>query len=115
MSSGLTFVQLTLAWADTATSGSLLTLKHDIHGPARGEPIRSVLSGPLSASLETFINSRDYTIEEYYNNKYNNHYYVVLPGPTQPFSPAGYEVLSGSQATGSALDRIVIVSGSNQG
>lgn len=115
MPSGNSFAQLVGEWGAAAINGSMLKGKHDINGPARSEPIRSVISHKLSASLETFLSSGKYTIEEYLNNKHGNYYFVIMPDSSFGFSVAGYDVISGSQATGSALNRIVMVSGSKQG
>lgn len=114
MPSGNTFSQLVGQWAAAATSGTLLTAKHYINGPTRNEPMRSVLSQEMSASLETFVYSGSYSIDEYFNNRYQNYYYVLKPDTAYAFNP-GYTVLSGSQATGSAFDSLVIFSGSRQG
>jgi hypothetical protein len=116
MPSGKTFVQLSQEWAQVAIGGALLTPKHDPNASyQQNVPIRSVVSQQLSSSLESFIVSKNYTVDEYYNPVHNNYYYVVTPDPSLGFNVAGYYMLSGSQATGSALNSMIMVSGSTQG
>jgi hypothetical protein len=116
MPSGKTFDHLTQEWSQTAVAGSLLTAKHDPNSLGQGyKAFRSVVTLELSSSLETFILSKNYSINEYYNKDHNNYYYTVKPNSSSDFKITGYEFLSGSLDIGSALDTLVLFSGSNQG
>lgn len=105
-------------WSDAATSGSLLTAKHDPNGVvAPATSYRSVLTCPMSASLETFVQSGQYTIKQYDDQQYPKGagYFEVVPDPPSGFNVVGSGVPSGSMAPSGSLDRLVFVSGSNQG
>jgi hypothetical protein len=116
MPSGKSSAQLFQEWAQEANNGRLLTPKHDPNGVFQQPvPIRSVLSQELSASLEAMLASGQYEAHEYYNSRHSNYYYEIKPDPSLNFAITGYLTISGSQSTGSALDRMVIVSGSSQG
>ncbi|MDO9576799.1 MAG: hypothetical protein Q7J16_02855 [Candidatus Cloacimonadales bacterium] len=74
----------------------------------------SVLSTHMSSSLQTFIESEKYSIIHYYNSKYSNDYYEVIPESTS-FSITGLGIQSGSLIPSGFQDRLVFVSGSLQG
>ncbi len=107
-----------LDWSKAATSGSLLTPKHDPNGvsvPVKS--YRSVLTVEMSASLEAFVLSGEYTITHYEDTKYPGGagYFEVAPAPASGFSVVGSGIPSGSIEPSGSLDRLVFVSGSNLG
>ncbi|MBN8616506.1 MAG: hypothetical protein J0L92_38330 [Deltaproteobacteria bacterium] len=110
--------ELIRSWSDAATSGSLLTAKHDPNGVvAPAASYRSVLTHQMSASLESFVQSGRYVIRQYHDSQYPKGagYFEVAPDPASGFSVVGSGVPSGSMAPTGSLDRLVFVSGSNQG
>jgi len=95
--------------------GTFLTPKHDPSSlNTTYNKFRSVLSEPMSASLYTFIKSRDYEINVYNDNRYHNDYYEIISN-SQEFTIIGGGVPSQSFYTSSVMDRLSIVSGSNNG
>ena len=104
--------------AQAAKDGTLLTPKHD---PDNLSTIytgyRSVLSHDLADNLELFIDSGEYTIKEYENINYPNSplYFEIEPTGNSSFSIPGSGVPPYSPFATSALDRIIAVSGNNQG
>jgi len=67
--------------------------------------------------LEEFIKSEGYDIIEYENTNYPNSplYVEIKPYPNSTFSVPASGVLENSPLASHALDRLVAVSGSNQG
>lgn len=101
-----------------AQNGTLLTPKHDPANLSTTYPYyRTVLSHDLTQNLDNFIDSEDYTLREYRNNKYPNspHYLEFEPYPRSTFSVPASGVAPNSPMASTALDRIVAVSGTNQG
>ena len=102
----------------SAQKGTLLTSKHD---PANlsttYDEYRSVLSHGLAQDLDNFIDSEEYVLREYHNNKYPNspHYLEFEPYSTSTFSVPASGVAPNSPMASTALDRVVAVSGTNQG
>lgn len=108
-----TFKQLILS-ADS--KGTLITQKHDPNMVTTiNLPFRTVVSKNVADNLIQFINSEDYSVNEYYNANYPSSpsYYTITPNPTSQFSIASSGV-TGNIAT-SALDTLVIVSGKTSG
>jgi hypothetical protein len=101
-----------------AQNNSLLTPKHN---PANlsttFDVYRTVLSHDLAQNLDTFIDSGEYVVREYHNNLYPNspHYLEIEPYPGSTFSVPASGVAPNSPFASTALDRIVAVSGTNQG
>jgi hypothetical protein len=105
-------------WGQAAESGSLLTAKHDPGNLTITWPkFRSVLSYELSASLETFIKSGEYSVNHYHDSRYpkGSGFFEVTPNPGSTFSIPGSGVESGSITPTQALDRLILVYGQNQG
>ena len=100
-----------------AKNNSLLTPKHD---PANlsttYDRYRTVLSHELAQNLDAFIESGEYTVREYYNRLYpDSPYLEIEPYPGSFFSVPASGVAPNSPFASTALDRIVAVSGTNQG
>ena len=103
-------------WKEAAESGSLLTPKHDPNNRTFTE-IRSVLTQEMSGSLKEFIGSPDYSVKHY---KDNNHlsgpgYFEVIPNPNSEFDVLGSGIYPMSPQLNTPQDRLIVVSGSNQG
>ena len=71
----------------------------------------------MSASLESFISSGDYDIKRYDDARYPNGagFFEVTPRQTSGVNVVGSGLPSGSMQPTGSLDRLVVVSGSNQG
>lgn len=98
--------------------GKLFTPKHDPSNLSTTYPYyRSVLSHGLAQNLYDFIDSGQYRVREYRNNRYPHSpiYLEIEPYPTSMFSVPASGVGSNSPMASTKLDRIVAVSGSNQG
>ena len=99
-------------------SHTLLTPKHN---PNNSDYIyssyTSVLTHEVSSSLDTMIESGDYDIYEYHNNNpfHNSAYYVIRPCSSCSFSIAASGIHPYSTTPPEALDRLILVSGSNIG
>ena len=109
---------LTGSWVEAAQSGSLLTAKHDPNNLSiTFARYRTVLDHAVSASLESFISSGEYDITTYEDARYPNGagYFEVTPKPASGFTVVGSAVPSGSVTPTGSLDRLVFVSGSQQG
>ncbi len=109
---------LTGSWVGAAQSGSLLTAKHDPNNLSiTFDSYRTVLDHAVSASLESFIVSGAYNITKYEDARHPNGagYFEVTPKPGSGFTVFGSAVLSGTITPTGSLDRLVFVSGSNQG
>jgi hypothetical protein len=103
---------------NAAQNNLLLTPKHD---PANLTTTYStystVLSHDLAQNLDNFIESGEYIVREYHNNLYPNspYYLEIEPYPGSTFSVPASGVAPYSPLASTALDRIVAVSGTNQG
>jgi hypothetical protein len=114
----ITRAQLESEWSNAATSGTLLTTKHDPNGiDTPLASYRTVLTPQLSASLEAFVKSGQYSINHYKDQRYPSGpgLFEVIPNSSAGFSVVGSGVPSGSLHPSGSLDRLVFVSGSNQG
>jgi hypothetical protein len=71
----------------------------------------------LSANLEQFIISGNYTVYEYENPQYpaTPKYWEIIPDTSSPFSVPASGVNAFCPYPSTALDRLVAVSGSSQG
>lgn len=99
-------------------AGSLLTAKHDPNSlHVVWSTPRSVLSFDLEANLRDFIKSGDYSVVEYENLSYpaTPKYWEITPAPSSTFSVPASGVNSFTPHPSIALDRLVVVSGKNQG
>ena len=100
------------------SNNSLLTPKHDPNNLSTTySKYRTVLSHEASSSLATLINSEDYTVHEYENqNPFHGPYYMqIIPNPSSSFSIAASGVTAHSPVASTALDSLIVVSGSSQG
>jgi hypothetical protein len=109
---------LVKSWLTAAASGTLLTQKHDpngVTGPVGS--YRTVLTPQMSASLDSFIKGGEYEIRRYSDADYPHGagFFEVIPKPVSGFSVVGSGIASGSVQPGGSLDRLVFVSGSQQG
>jgi hypothetical protein len=105
-------------WSTAAETGSLLTAKHDPNNlNITWANYRSVLSYDLSASLEKFIKSGEYSINHYGDTRYpkGSGYFEVIPNTGSTFSIPGSGVPAGSVTPTEAFDRLVIVHGKDLG
>ncbi|MBK7537567.1 MAG: hypothetical protein IPI49_19785 [Myxococcales bacterium] len=109
--------ELTKEWSKAAQSGSLLTNKHDPNGYVTRCAYRTVLTQEMSSSLERFVKSGAYSINYYRDKDYPNGpgYFEVVPASGSGFSVVGSGILSGSLEPSAMLDRLIFVSGSQQG
>jgi len=113
-----TRAELEAEWSSAATSGTLLTAKHDPNGLGTAwASYRTVLTPQVSASLEAFVKSGQYSVNHYLDQRYPSGpgLFEVVPSPTAGFSVVGSGVPSGSLHPTGSLDRLIFVSGSNQG
>lgn len=102
-------------WTGSMESGTFLTPKHDPNNLSTTyDSYRTVLRPEMSASLDTFIRSRNFSINVYQDKRYNNLYYEIVSTDSS-YSQLANGVPSGSIQTGSFCDRLVVVSGSQQG
>ena len=108
----------TSQWINAAESGTLLTAKHDPNNlHITWEKYRSVLNHVMSGNLLEFLQSDNYAINRYQDTKYPNGsgYFELIPSPSSGFSVVGSGVSSGSITPSGSLDRLIIVSGTEQG
>jgi len=111
-------ISLIAQWDQAAATGSLLTAKHDPNNLSiTWDSYRSVISNDLSSSLQIFIKSGDYKINQFHDSRYpkNSGYYELIPNSNSTFSIPGSGVPSGSVTPTEALDRLVLVCGPKQG
>ncbi|MCZ2268640.1 MAG: hypothetical protein LC124_07265 [Ignavibacteriales bacterium] len=102
-------------WTGSIENGTFLTPKHDPNNLSTAyASFRTVLTPQMSSSLENFIHSRNFSINVYLDNRFNNFYYEILSSDPS-YSRLANGVPSGSIQTGSLCDRLVVVSGSQQG
>jgi len=102
-------------WTGSMENGTFLTPKHDPNNLfTTYASYRTVLTPQMSSSLETFIRSRNFDINVYQDSKHKNYYCEIIS--TDPsYHQVANGVPSGSNQTGSLVDKLVIYSGSNQG
>jgi len=101
-----------------AQNGTLMTPKHDPANLSTTYPnFRTVLSYELAENLEGFISSGQYQVKEYENKAYpsSSLYFEIEPTGSPAFSVPASGVAPNSPFATSAVDRIVAVSGHNQG
>ena len=98
--------------------GTLLTPRHDPNNLSTTySDYRTVLTPVLADNLVNFIESRDYTAREYRNNSFPNSpiYIEIEPSPASGFSVTGSGIPPYSLLASHAIDRLVVVSGTEQG
>ena len=103
---------------NAANAGTLLTPKHDpanLSTTYRG--YRTVLASDLAGKLQSFVSGRDYTLREYENTRLPNspYYLEIEPSPTSQYPVPGSGVAPSSAVASTSCDRLVAVSGQNQG
>jgi len=101
-----------------AKDGTLMTPKHDPANLTTTYPgYRTVLSHDLAQNLFAFISSGDYLVTEYANKKLPGSplYFEIEPTNNSTFSVPASGVASNSPFATSTVDRLVAVSGHNQG
>lgn len=101
-----------------ASDGKLMTPKHDPSNLTTTYPKhRTVLSYEMAEGLEGFISSGQYEVTEYENKRYPNSpmYFEIEPTGNSTFSIPKSGVAPNSPFATSAVDRIIAVSGKNQG
>jgi hypothetical protein len=101
-----------------AKSGTLMTAKHDPKSLGTiYAKYRTVLSHEVAEDLEEFIISGEFTVKEYENLKFpaSSLYFVIQPTGNTTYSIPASGVPANSPFATSAVDRLVAVSGSNQG
>lgn len=98
--------------------GTLLIPRHDPNHLSTTYPsYRTVLSHDLADNLDVFFASGVFTAREYRNNSYPHSpiYIEIAPSPESGFSVTASGVLPNSPLASHAVDRLVVVSGTNQG
>jgi hypothetical protein len=105
-------------WVRAAESGSLLTPKHDpgeLH--VTWARARSILSNELSSNLCNFISGRNYTVNHYADSRYPHGlgYFEIIPDHSTSFTIPGSGVAPYALLPSVAYDRLIIISGLNQG
>jgi hypothetical protein len=98
--------------------GTLLTPRHAPNNLSTTYPnYRTVLTHDLADNLDTFIASSDYVAREYRNNSYLDSpiYIEIEPSHASGFSVTASGVAPNSPLTSHAVNRLVVVSGTNQG
>lgn len=101
-----------------AKNGTLMTPKHDPANLSTTYPaFRTVLSVELAQNLEGFISSGQYQVKEYENKAYpsSSLYFEIEPTGNSTFSVPASGVAPNSPFATTTVDRIVAVSGHNQG
>jgi hypothetical protein len=101
-----------------AKDGMLMTPKHDPQNLTTTYPsYRTVLSHDLAQNLDGFISSGQYSVKEYENKKLPSSplYFEIAPSGDSTFSVPASGVAPNSPFATSAVDRIIAVSGHNQG
>jgi hypothetical protein len=109
--------QLVGYWSGAAAANTLLTPKHDPSGLlSTFQGFKSVLTPQLAANLEGFVGSGNYSIGHFQNVAYpNTPDYFVIESKTKDFAVPGSGVYGASGLVLWPCDRLVIVSGANQG
>ena len=101
-----------------AKKGNLMTPKHNPSSLGISySAYRTVLSFDLATSLESFLSSDDYIIREYENIGHPSSpiYLEIEPATGSTFTVPASGVEAASPVASTALDRLVAVSGHNQG
>jgi len=114
----MTCEELIEHWKNAASSGSLLSPKHDPNNLAiTWSSYRSILTQQMSGSLQTFIHSGNYTINQYSDVNYPTAagLFELIPEPSSGFSVVGSGIASGSMTPSDSLDILILVSGNIQG
>lgn len=114
----MTKEELIKALKKASADGTLVTPKHDPENLSTTYPFyRTVLTHDLANNLDTFIESGDYIAREYRNNSYPTSpiYIEIEPSQGSGFSVTASGVAPNSPMTSHAVDRLVVVSGTNQG
>jgi hypothetical protein len=104
-------------WAQLARDGKLLTIKHNPANLANPEnKDRSVVAGELAPVLPDFFDSQEFSLIRYDNTDYplTPDYFVIQP-TTPKFSVPASGVPAFSTTPTGQCDRLIIVSGQNQG
>jgi len=114
----MTYDELKQHLEQAAKDGNLMTPKHDPNNLTTTYPsYRTVLAHDLAQNLEGFISSGQYTVKEYENKKLPSSpvYLELEPTGNSNFSVPASGVAPNSPFATSAVDRIIAVSGQNQG
>jgi hypothetical protein len=101
-----------------ALNGTLLTPKHDPYNLGTTfSSYRTVIAYDLADKLQNFISSAQYFVDEYENQRLPNSplYFEITPKPESGFDIPASGVTACSIFATSVVDRIVAVSGINQG
>jgi hypothetical protein len=114
----MTFEEAQNYLVTAAKAGTLMTPKHD---PANLGTIylsyRTVLATDMAVNLVSFLASGDYTIREYHNNGHPTSpiYLEIEPSAGSSFSVPASGVPIASPIASTAVDRLIALSGQNQG
>ena len=114
----MTKEEIVSEWGAALDSGSFLAPKHDAASLSiTFAKFRTVLTPEASSSLVSFIKSGSYSIRQYMDNNYKSGagIFEIIPSGASPFKVAGSGVQSGSLTPSGSYDRLVVVSGSQQG
>lgn len=101
-----------------AKNGTIMTPKHDPKNLATTySSYRTVLSHDLAQNLFAFISTGDFIVTEYDNKRLpaSPLYFEIQPGSNSTFSVPASGVAANSPFASSTVDRLVAVSGHNQG
>ncbi len=100
-----------------ALNSTLMTPKHDpANLTSSFKPFRTALAGGLADNLTNFISGGHYNVSFYENTKYSQSPSVWVLEPTDPaFSVVASGVLPNLLCANITLDRLVVVSGQQQG
>lgn len=102
-------------WLIAIDNRTFLNAKHDPNNlDDTSDKYRSVVTFEVSASLKSYINSNDYSIQQYYDRNFRSNYFEIVPN-SGSFEVTGGEVLPFNDFTGSHFDRLVVVLGPVQG
>ncbi len=94
--------------------GKFLTPKHDPNGPAIMGSYRTVLSLPVSASLDSLMQSGAYQINHYIDQSYPQSIgtFELILHDSGSFPYVGTELLPLTAIPSKQMDRLLVVSGS---
>jgi len=101
-----------------AKNGTLMTPKHDPNNlTTTFVKYRTVLTHELAPNLEAFIKSGQYAVNEFENIHSPNTplYFEITPDTESGFSIPASGVTAHSTFGSSVVDRLIVVSGCNQG
>ena len=110
--------ELIQQWAEAIDSGSFLAPKHDPNELTfTWKKYRTVLSQEASASLNGFVKSGSYDVDQYSDKNYpaGSGIYAVTPASSSPFTVAGSGIPPGSLTPSGSMDRLVVVYDPNSG